>query len=60
MGNNQPELVIAKQNIELLELMQEKTSGNRTADEDKLIQQLVFQLRMAFVETQNRVEGKKT
>ena len=43
------DLELAKQNIDLLELMQEKTRGNRTADEDKLIEQLLFETRMKFV-----------
>jgi len=43
-------LELAKQNIDLLELMDEKTKGNRTSDEDQLIQQLLFQLRLKYVE----------
>ena len=48
----QVDLELARQNIDLLELMYEKTKGNRTAEEDKLIQQLLFELRMKFVEQQ--------
>jgi hypothetical protein len=51
LGKEQSDLLFAKQNIELLELMQEKTKGNRSPQEDHLIEQLVFQLRMAYVET---------
>jgi hypothetical protein len=46
-------LSLAKQNIDLLELMQAKTKGNRTAEEDRLIEQLLFELRMRFVEKTN-------
>lgn len=46
------DLLLAKQNIDLLELMFEKTKGNRSPEEDRLIEQLLFQTRMKFVETQ--------
>jgi len=48
--SSQDDLNLAKQNIELLELLQEKTSGNRTAEESTLIEQLLFELRMRFLE----------
>lgn len=47
-------LPLAKQNIDLLELMQSKTQGNRTSEEDRLIDQLLFELRMRFVEKSGR------
>lgn len=47
-------LPLAKQNIDLLELMSVKTKGNRTAEEDRLIDQLLFELRMRFVEKTNQ------
>lgn len=43
-------LDLAKQNIDLLELIHEKTKGNRTAEEDRLIEQLLFEVRMRYVE----------
>lgn len=43
-------LPLAKQNIDLLELMQEKTRGNRNREEDQLIERLLFELRLQFVE----------
>ena len=45
-------LPLARQNIELLELMQEKTKGNLSADETKLLQQLLFELRMRYLEVE--------
>lgn len=54
----QIDLELARQNIDLLELMQEKTQGNRTPEEEKLLQQLLFEIRMRFVETQRRVSKK--
>jgi hypothetical protein len=53
----QVDLELAKQNIDLLELMSEKTKGNRTAEEDRLIEQLLFETRMRFVETQKKYKS---
>jgi hypothetical protein len=44
------DLLFAQQNIELLELMRDKTQGNRTAEEDRLLEQLLFETRMKYVE----------
>ncbi len=49
---------LAKHNIDLLELLQEKTKGNRTPEEDKLIQQLLFETRMRFIEIQGKQDKK--
>ncbi|HUP58194.1 MAG TPA: DUF1844 domain-containing protein [Bdellovibrionota bacterium] len=54
------DLELARQNIDLLELMQEKTRGNRTPEEEKLLEQLLFETRMRFVEVQRRMEHRKT
>lgn len=43
-------LELAKQNIDLLELMQNKTKGNRSPEEDQLIDQLLLELRLRFVD----------
>jgi hypothetical protein len=48
------DLELARQNIDLLELMQDKTKGNRTLEEDRLIEQLLFETRMRFVEAQKK------
>ncbi|MEK6706306.1 MAG: DUF1844 domain-containing protein [Candidatus Poribacteria bacterium] len=48
------ELDLARQNIDLLELMYEKTRGNRTPDEDSLIERLLFETRMQFIEAQKK------
>jgi hypothetical protein len=49
MGEENRDLEMARHNIDLLELMQEKTRGNRTSEEDQLLTHLLFQLRMSFV-----------
>ncbi len=43
-------LTLAKQNIDLLGLMEEKTKGNLTGDEESLLHQVLFDLRMRYVE----------
>ena len=48
------DLEMAKHNIGLLELMQEKTKGNLTPDEAQLLQHLLFQLRMSFVQAEKQ------
>ena len=40
----------AKYTIDLLEMLREKTEGNRTEDETKILMGLLFDLRMRFVE----------
>jgi len=44
------DLVGARQTIDLLGLMEEKTRGNLTDDEKRMLTETLFQLRMAFVE----------
>jgi hypothetical protein len=43
-------LALAKQNIDLLGLLEEKTKGNLTGDEERLLAQVLFDLRMRYVE----------
>jgi hypothetical protein len=42
-------LVSAKQQIELLEMIKNKTKGNLTHDEDNLLSSVLCQLQMAYV-----------
>lgn len=44
------DLPLAKQNIDILELLEEKTKGNLTGEEERLLSQLLFDLRMRFIE----------
>jgi hypothetical protein len=44
------DLAIAQQNIDILTLLQEKTRGNLNADEERLMDQILYELRMSFVE----------
>jgi hypothetical protein len=44
------DLPLAKQNIDILGLLEEKTKGNLTGDEERLLHQVLFDLRMRYVE----------
>ncbi len=44
------ELPLAKQTIDLLILLEDKTKGNLTGDEERLMTQILFDLRMRYVE----------
>lgn len=57
-GAAQVDLELARQNIDLLELMHEKTRGNRTPEEDRLLEQLLFETRMKFIEKQKEILKK--
>lgn len=43
------DLIAAKQTIDVLNMLKMKTHGNRTAEEDKLLEELLAQLQMSFV-----------
>ncbi|MDH3687128.1 MAG: DUF1844 domain-containing protein [Myxococcales bacterium] len=45
-----PDLPLARQTIDLVEILQEKTHGNLTPEEDQLLQSLLTDLRMRYVE----------
>jgi len=47
-------LPLARQTIDLLGLLEDKTRGNLTGEEERLLQQVLFDLRMRFV-----ASGKK-
>ncbi len=50
-GASRQELLAgARQIVAILEMLKDKTEGRRTADEDALLAELLFQLRMAYVE----------
>jgi hypothetical protein len=56
-GAPQIDLELARQNIDLLELMYEKTRGNRSPEEDRLIDRLLFETRLKFVEKQKELKN---
>ncbi len=49
-GSVERDLTLARQTIDILGLLQEKTHGNLTGDEERLLTQVLYDLRMRFVE----------
>lgn len=49
-GHIPKNLEIAKQSIDILGIIQEKTRGNLTEDEEKLLDSALYELRMRYVE----------
>jgi len=49
----EPNLEGAAQMIEILALLAEKTRGNLTAEERQVLEQVLYELRLRFVEVQN-------
>ena len=52
-----PDLVLAQQTIDVLAMLQEKTRGNLTRDEEALIGQLLRDLRFRYVERSRGTGG---
>ena len=50
-GRSMQHLDLAKHNIDLLAVLEKKTEGNLTDDEKKLLDHLVYELRMVYVNT---------
>ena len=49
----QPDIIGARQTIDTLSLLNDKTKGNLTQKEQSMLQNALFELRMAFVEVTN-------
>ena len=47
--DKEPDLELAKYNIDMLETIEEKTKGNLTEQEEKVLSDTLNQLRMAYV-----------
>jgi hypothetical protein len=55
------DLIGARQTIDTLTLLSEKTKGNLTAPEESFLQNSLYELRMAYVEVTNALaRGPKT
>ena len=49
-GETEKDLGQAKSTIDVLEMLQDKTEGNRTEEESKVMMSLLFDLRMRYVD----------
>jgi hypothetical protein len=48
-GQKVKNLPLAKQTIDLLAMLEEKTQGNLTTDEDNILKNILYELRMLYV-----------
>jgi hypothetical protein len=48
-GGKKKDLALAKQSIDIISLLKDKTKGNLTQEEGKLLDHLLYDLRMRFV-----------
>lgn len=53
-GNEERDVPVAKQMIDILGMLQDKTRGNLSGGEAKLIEDILFDLRMKYVEAVKR------
>jgi hypothetical protein len=53
-GEARHDLGLAKQTIDILGMLAEKTRGNLTSDEAKLLEHLLYDLRLKYVEAKKR------
>ncbi len=48
-GEKKKDMALAKQSIDIINLLKDKTKGNLTQEEEKLLDHLLYDLRMRFV-----------
>ena len=58
-GRSTPNLEAAGQMIDILALLEEKTRGNLTIEERQLLEQVLYELRLRFVEVSSPDGGKR-
>ncbi len=56
----EPNLEGAAQMIEILMLLEEKTRGNLSAEERQVLEQILYELRMRFVEASGQAKDPQT
>ncbi len=54
-GQPQVDLIGARQTIDIIGLLQEKTKGNLTPKEETMLQNVLYELRMAYLEVTNLI-----
>ncbi|MBA4367592.1 MAG: DUF1844 domain-containing protein [Desulfobacterium sp.] len=52
-GKKEKNLLLAKQSIDILGMLDEKTHGNLTNDEEKLLRHILHDLRLMYVKERN-------
>ncbi len=56
---HEPDLEMAKYNVDMLETLAEKTKGNLTPQEDKMLKGTLSDLRMGFVSVANQLAAQE-
>ncbi len=57
-GQRRVDLALARQTIDILGMLEEKTKGNLTAEEESLLRSVLYDLRLKFVKKKETVESK--
>ncbi|HDM77809.1 MAG TPA: DUF1844 domain-containing protein [Deltaproteobacteria bacterium] len=57
-GQKKVDLALAKQTIDILGMLEEKTKGNLTSEEDSLLKSVLYDLRLRFVKKKKAAEAK--
>lgn len=58
-GKMERDMKMAKHSIDMLGMLEEKTKGNLTEDEEKYLKQALYELRMNFLDEQKKDADKK-
>lgn len=53
-GASDESIELAKQSIDILEMLEKKTAGNLTEDEAGLLKSVLYQTRMTYIEVRDR------
>lgn len=51
-GSVQMNLTMARQTIDLLGLLEQKTQGNLTGEEERVLEQVLYELRLRYIEVE--------
>jgi hypothetical protein len=54
-----PDMVNARRTIDLLEVLQDKTQGNLTPAESRFLEEVLYELRLSYVEVEKRGTRKQ-
>lgn len=54
-GKTEKNLQLAKETIDLLDILKEKTKGNLTKDEEDLFDHMLFECRMKYMEENKKI-----
>jgi hypothetical protein len=49
-GRSEPNLPLARQTIDLIALLEQKTRGNLSGDEERILSQVLYDLKVRFIE----------